>query len=329
MPTQPTAQDVHFNRPLTNISIAYMQAAENFVADSAFPNVPVGKQSDLYYRYKREFFNRDDMEERAPATESSGSGYEIETLPYRCKHWDHHHDIPDERRANADVPLQPDREATLFLSHKGMIKRERNWATNFFVQGVWGTDIEGVAAAPAAGEVLQWNDAASTPIEDVSAGQTIVLQNTGYEINTMVIGYAVWQALKNHPDIVDRIKYGQTPGAPAIVTRQAVAALFEIDRLLVMKGIYNAAAEGLAESSQFIGGKSALLCYASPTPGLMIPSAGYTFSWNGLLGATAMGGRITRFRMRHLKADRVEIEMAVDHKVVGADLGYFFRTVVA
>lgn len=326
---QPTAQDVHVNRPLGNISIAYMQAQEAFVADRVFPNIPVDKQSDLYYKYDRSFWNRDEAEKRAPATESSGSGYAVETDNYFCDEWDHHHDVPDQRRANADTPLQPDREATQLVSHKGLLRRENNWATKYFASNIWATDIDGVAASPTTGEVLQWNDAASTPIENVADAQEAVLEGTGYEINTMVIGFSVWKALKNHPDIIDRIKYGQTPGSPAIVTIQAVAALFEIERLLVMKAVHNTAKEGLAEVSAFIGGKKALLCYSAPNPGLMIPSAGYTFSWRGLLGASAMGGRITRFRMKQLKADRVEIEMSFDHKKVAADLGYFFDTIVA
>ena len=43
----PTASDVHVNRPLTNISIAYTQDASTFVADKVFPNIPVAKQSAI------------------------------------------------------------------------------------------------------------------------------------------------------------------------------------------------------------------------------------------------------------------------------------------
>ena len=83
------------------------------------------------------------------------------------------------------------------------------------------------------------------------------------------------------------------------------------------------------ESNSFIGGKSALLLYSAPNPGLMTPTAGYTFSWTGLLGSGAMGGRISKFRLEKIKSDRVEIEMAMTQKVVSADLGTFFATAVA
>ena len=57
----PTSGDVHVNRPLTNISIAYMQDPKGFVADQIFPNIPVLKQSDRYWRYDRGDFNRNQM----------------------------------------------------------------------------------------------------------------------------------------------------------------------------------------------------------------------------------------------------------------------------
>ena len=67
----PTPGDVHVNVPLTNISIAYLQNASNFIASRVFPNIPVQKQSDRYYTYDRGEFNRDEMKERAAGTESA------------------------------------------------------------------------------------------------------------------------------------------------------------------------------------------------------------------------------------------------------------------
>ena len=45
----PSRGDVHVNRPLTNMSVAFMQSAENFVASRVFSNINSGFQSDLYY----------------------------------------------------------------------------------------------------------------------------------------------------------------------------------------------------------------------------------------------------------------------------------------
>jgi hypothetical protein len=328
---KPTPGDVHVNRPLTNISIAYFQNAANFVASRVFPNIPVDKQSDMYFQYDRGEFNRDEMRERAPGTESEGGGYTIDSTPtYFARRYSFHKDIPDEVRANADQPLSPDREATTYVSHKALIRREKLFVNNYFRGGVWtGGDIDGVASSPSGGNVLQWNDAASNPIEDVRRGKRVIAESTGFEPNKLVLGRPVYDTLVDHPDIVDRIKYGQTPGAPAMVSKAALAALFEVEEVLVMNSIENTAAEGRAPSHSFIGGKRALLCYSTPTPGIMTPTAGYTFSWRGLFGAGDQGTRIRQFRLERQGVDRVEIDLTVDMKLVGADLGYFFDTIVA
>lgn len=327
---KPTQSDVHVNTPLTNISVAFLQNAAHFVADRVFPNVPVQKQSDRYYLYDRGYFNRDEMKVRAPATESAGGVYSVDNTPtYYAPVFAFHHDIDDQRRANEDSVLDSDREATELVTLKALIKREKSWVNDFFKTTVWTTDLTGVASSPSTGEFLQWNDANSTPLETIRAAKGTILQSTGFEPNTLVIGYPVWQAMIDHPDIVDRVKYGQTAPGPARVTVEAVAALLELDRLLVMKAIENTAAEGVANVHAFIGGKKALLCYAAPSPGLMTPTGGYTFSWTGYLGAAPQGQRISKFRMEHLKADRVEIEMAFAQKLVSADLGVFFDAAVA
>lgn len=326
---QPTPGDVHVNTPLTNISIAYLQNAANFVAAQVFPNIPVGKQSDRYYTYERGDFNRDEMEERAPGTESAGSGYRLDNTPtYYAPVYAFHKDIPDQVRSNADAMLNQDREAVAFVTHKALIKREKIWASRYFGSGIWTNNITGVASAPSAGQVLRWNDANSNPIEDVRLGKRVVLESTGFVPNTLVLGRAVFDALLDQPDIIDRIKYGQTAGAPAMASRDSLARLFEVDRILVSDAIENTAKEGQNATHSFIMGKKALLCYSAPSPGLMTPSAGYTFSWTGHLGAGNEGNRIKQFRLEQLASDRVEIEMAFDCKLVAADLGYFWDTIV-
>lgn len=329
--TLPTPGDVHVNAPLTQISIAFMQDQGDFVADKIFPNIPVDKQSDRYYTYDRGYFNRDEMDVRAPATESKGGEYTVDNTPtYYAPVYAFHHDIPDERRANADSVLAPDREATELCTIKALIKREKLWVAKYFAASIWtGGDVAGVAAAPGANQFLQWNDANSTPIETIRGAKTTVKELTGFMPNTLVLGQRVYDALLDHPDFIDRIKYGQTPGKPAMANLQIMAQLFEVDRVVVMSAIQNTAKEGQANVHAFIGGKKALLCYSAPSPALMTPSAGYTFSWKGMFGAQANGSRIRRFRMDHLNSDRVEIDMGFDQKLVSAELGYFFNTAVA
>ncbi len=335
----PVSSDVHVNVPLTNISIAFMQNPAGFVADRAFPTIPVVKQSDLYFAYSRADFNRDTMQRRAASTESAGAGWRVDNTPnYFCIPWALHKDIDDGIRANADSPLDMDRDATLFLSQQALINREVSWAAKYFTTGLWtgaGVDVTGVAASPAGNTVLQWNDSNATPITDVKRFNDAIHLTSGYRANKLVLGRQVWSKLSEHGSITDRVKYGASPGAPAIITKQAVAALMEIDEIMVMDAIKNTGNESSStvlnagESNSFIGGKSALLVYAAPAPSIMQPSGGYTFSWTGYTGAGPLGQRISRFRIEQIRSDRVEIEQAYDMKQVSAEVGVFFTTIIA
>lgn len=338
----PVRGDVHVNRPLTNISIAFMQEPGAFVADRVFPNIPVLKQSDRYFEYDRADFWRNQYGRRAPATESIGSGYKLKNdSTYFCDVWALHKDIDDQIRANADAPLNMDRDATLWISQQAMINREVEWVSAFFAISIWsgidGTagDVIGVAATPSTNEVLQWNDANSTPIEDVAAQSTNIQRLTGFRPNKLVLGRETWDSLKNHPDLIDRVKAsgGVSNAVPAQMSKQAVAMLMEVDEILVADGIQATSDEneGFETSlvTAFIAGKEALLVYSNPRPSLLTPSGGYTFSWTGLLGSGAMGNRIKRIRMEPLESDRIEGQMAYDQKLISSDCGVFFASIVA
>ena len=87
--SQPTSNDIHVNRPLTNISTAFIQSQSDFIADKVFPVIPVEKKSDLYYTYDKGNWFRDDAKERGPCSESAGGGYTaIMNIPELAKDFD-------------------------------------------------------------------------------------------------------------------------------------------------------------------------------------------------------------------------------------------------
>lgn len=321
---QPTASDVHVNGPLSSLSVAHIQSQSDFIADRVFPNIPVSKQSDLYFTYDKEYWFRSEAAKRAPGTESAGSGYTVDTDSYRCDVYAVHKDVDDQIRANTDTPLDADRDATLFVTQQLLLKRDQDWAASYFTTGVWGTDLTGVTGTPSTGEVKQWDQSGSDPIGDIQDEKLRIKRLTGRVPNTLVIGPEVENILLQHTSILDRIKYTQR----GIISLDLIAALFGVERVLVASAIENSANEGAAVSMGFVFGKAALLCYSAPNPGVMTPSAGYTFSWSGLFGAQGLGTRVSRFRMEQLKSDRIEGEMAYDMKVVSSDLGVYYSGVV-
>lgn len=314
---QPTANDVHVDAILTNISVAYIQEQAAYIASRVFPIIPVEKQSDKYFTYTKGDWFRDEAQLRAPATESAGSGYTLATSTYSTQVYAFHKDVDDQVRANADTPLNPDRDATQFVTQRMLMRQEVQWTSDFFTTGVWANDV-----TPA---TLWSNYTSSDPIGDIETGKATMLNNTGFLPNTMVMGYEVFRQLRHHPDIVDRVKYTSAEN----VTEDILARYFGVDRILVARAIRNTGAEGAANSFSNIAGKNAALYYVAPTPGLLTPSAGYSFAWRGVSDGMGANIGITRFRMPELRADRIEAQMAWDNKVIASDLGYFFSACVA
>jgi hypothetical protein len=323
---QPSINSVHVDAILTNISVAYLQNQDNFIADKVFPVIPVDKKSDKFFTYTKNDWFRDEAQRRAGGTESAGGGYGLSTGSYSADVFAFHKDLDDQTLANADAPLNPLREATEFVTRRLMLRKEVQWNTDFFAGGVWANDYDGVSGAPTTNQVKQWSDyAASDPIDDIEDAKAGILSTTGMEPNTLVLGYDVFRALKNHPDIVDRIKYTSAQ----TVTADMLAAMFDIPRVIVSKGVKATNNEGATAAYSFTSGKKALLAYVAPTPGLLTPSAGYSFSWTGVSGGIGSTVGVTSFRMESLKAERVEAEMAFDNKVIASDLGWFWDSVVA
>jgi hypothetical protein len=112
-----------------------------------------------------------------------------------------------------------------------------------------------------------------------------------------------------------------------VVTPGILAALFDVDQVLIAESVENAAAEGAAEEIKFIvDPKSALLCFAPPAPSINVPSAGYTFAWTGLLPGipNAWGGIIERGREELAHSDVIQIRATYDMQITASDLGMFF-----
>lgn len=317
---QPTQTDVHVDAILTNISVAYIQAESRFIASQVFPNISVQKQSDKYFTYTKNDWFRDEAQVRADGTESVGSGYGVSTASYSCDVYAFHKDIGDQARKNSDNPLSPDQDATRFVTQRMLVRKEVQWVSDYFTTGVWGTDKVGAT------DFTKWSDyAGSNPIDDMEAGKETILSNTGFMPNTLVMGYQVFRQLKNHPDIIDRIKYTSSQ----TVTPDLLARMFEVDRVLVSTAIKATNLEGETAAYAFTHGKNAWLGYVAPNPGLLTPSAGYTFAWTEVSDGMNQNVGISKFRIPELRADRIEAQMAWDNKVVATDLGYFFSAAVA
>tara|TARA_R100001086_G_scaffold16743_3_gene8198 strand:- start:2750 stop:3751 length:1002 start_codon:yes stop_codon:yes gene_type:complete len=331
-----TPSQVHLDAPLTNLTLAWVQDESNFIADKVFPTVSVDKQSDKYYIYNRGEFNRAGQRKAlAPRTRPERIGMSLSNSTYTAEVYGLATDFDEQTLANEDAALETRLAGSTMLMHNMLIDREVDWATNYFATSVWTNEVAGDAnGSVGTGEVVYWSDYTnSTPIQDVTnARRTVQLQSGGFKPNTMVVGKAVRDKLVNHPDILARLNGGATVTNTALITDAKLAEIFEVENFFVMEAIKNTAAEGATESNSFIGGNHAMLCYTPSSAGLMTPAAGLTFTWDSIPGVS-MGMSVESFTGDFLRvegiAEELHVKCSYDMKVVGADLGYFFKDIIA
>jgi hypothetical protein len=201
-----------------------------------------------------------------------------------------------------------------------VLKRELLWQAKYFTTGIWTGSSTGTDIVPG----TKWDNASGTPIADIRAQKKAMHTKTGFPPNTLVLAADVWNKLQDAPDFMDRISIQRDK----IVTKELLASVLELDRVLVADAVQNTAKEGATAVMADVFTDDAFLCYAAPRPALMAPSAGYTFNWTGYLGAGAQGQRMKKFRMEKITSDRIEGEMYFDQKVVASDLGVFFNGVL-
>jgi hypothetical protein len=333
---QPTLTDVHVNAPLTNMSIAYLQNPNDYIADKVFPVLPVPKSSNIYFLYDRGRWFVDEAAVRVDGEESAGTGYSLSQATYSCKVYALHKDVGPQVRAQSDTPLDADRDATIFLTQRLAISRERQFVSNYFKTGIWTGSTTGTDITPG----TKWDAANSTPIEDIEAQSFNVKKLTGFFPNRFVLGTNTYKALKNHDEFLQRIKYTER----GVVTPDIMASVLAPPnqpespqngfKVFVASAIYNSAKEGQADSMNWAATNTdALLSYATDAPGIQQPSAGYIFTWTPIAGYTATIKRIAAPLLGSgtdgQPTIRVEAEMSFDMKLVASDLAAYFSASVS
>lgn len=314
----PTKENVHVNRPLTNVAMNYIQEQSRYIADQIFPYVGVQNKSDDYFKFDKSDLLRVEAKKRADGAETAGSGYRLATDSFNADVYGFHKDVGDQVRANSDNPLEPDRNATQFVLQNLLMKREILFGNQFLNQGhadYVGWDNEDNTA--------DWSPDGDSPIDDIQQAMDTI-KSVWERPNMAVMGQDVYSTLRNNSNIVNRYKYTQ----PGVLTEDLIAQVLDLDNMYIGDAIYNSAEEGAADSISYCIPKDALLLvYAPRAPQIDLPSAGYTFGWEGLEGADGLNVRMKQFRMEERASDRIEGEMAFDMKQTSSALGYLFYNI--
>lgn len=326
MPFQPSQYQVlDADRRLTQLSIAIMADTSNYVSGAMFPTVSVNQQAGKFITYNSGDFNKTEMRPTADGAPAPLAKFGYGEDNYFCDVYKEGAVIGERTLANAYAPMQPRQEMTTLLSRHALIDREQRFHDTFLKAGVWTADLNGATT-----DFVQFDAAGGTgnPIELITEQSTaFALRNYGVRPNRLTMSRNVFDELKNHPDIIERIIY-IAGSEPAMINSNHLSQLFEM-QVVVSNSVYNTANEGAADSKAFFSTNEMLMSYAPATPGLMTSSAGYIFSWTALSGYGGTAVRSEARKMSEGGGEYMEIQAAYDMKVINADMGTYFSNVVA
>ena len=321
---QPDIKSTIVAGPLANVSIAYRN--KNYIADRVFPIIPDVPVKAKIAKFLKGAWFRDEAGQRAEGTQAPRGGYPTSMVSLACEEYAFAKEVSDETRRRVKQagapPMKPDQTALRFCADRIDLKKERLVAATILA-GTWsdvaGEDVEGLWAA----------GASNTFIDDVETRIETIRKNTGFRPNVLMLSANILPEIKQESTVLDRIKYTER----GIVTAALIAAMFELEEVLIGDAVYSSANEK-ADGTDFTavnvweknaGKGSAFLYYRPTAPALEEPSAGYMPREN-IDGAPR---RTTTWREESKHQDVYEVAESFDVVQTGADLGFLWYDCIA
>lgn len=125
--------------------------------------------------------------------------------------------------------------------------------------------------------ISKWSDQASNPGQQIREYKEAVRASIGVDPNVMMLSPQAFNALAEHPLIIDRFKYTSKDS----LTPAMLAALFGFERVEVGSGV-KAAESGATVTTSNIWNNAAVIAYVpTASRGAEEPSYGYTYTLQG------------------------------------------------
>ncbi len=319
---------------LSNMALAYFQSDANSFAKTIFPICPVTLSSDNYYIFDKEDLLRDNWHRKPAYGKVDPAVLSEHTETYACQVDQMIMGIDQIRQTDLTRRMgprtaDPKQQRTKTMAGQANIHQDRLFAEKYFKSGAWKNELAGVDSTnPSSGQFIKFSNGNSDPVAFVDTKKTEIHGETGRTPNRLALGVNVFNALKKHPAILERVKYGGSTANPASVTLNVLAQLFEVDRVTVPLSIMNKAGLGKDADMGYIGDPNAfLLAYATDTPSIEEPSAGYIFTWD-MLGNGNIFPVLNYLGENGTHSEFIEGLMAMDMKKTADDLAIFFKDAV-
>lgn len=242
-----TQQGAIVSKLLTNVSNGYFPTG--FICEEILPAYPVaqttgkvGKYSNNHLRIVNTLHTGKGPYRQLESITVSSDNYEIE---------DHglHDIITDNDMRNFETPFDAEQDSTLALTLAHFIAKEYGLASVLQNASIitQGTTLSGNAQYSELGH----DD--SDPIGDKIVADNAIEAATGGPSNTAIMSMKTFRYLARHKKIIGALGFTATP--PMGLSKEQVAQVLQVDRVLVSDAMYNAAKEGQADNLTPIWGK--------------------------------------------------------------------------
>lgn len=291
----------------TGIAIAYKN--ERLIADEVMPIVPVGKQEFRYQKFElKDGFTLPDTKvgrrSRTNSVEFGSSEAVGMTEDHALQA-----PIPINDIENAPPGYNPVNHHTMLLTDLVMLGREKRTADKVFGAANYGVNNKTTLTT-----TDRWSDPASKPIAAIEEAKDAMIMRP----NIAVAGRQTWRYLSQHPDIVKAINKNE--GDTGIVTRRAVAALFELDDIYVGEGWLNVANPGQEAQMVRVWGAHFALLHRNR---LANTQGGTTYGFTARWGTWFAGNYFDKDQgMRGSQV--VRVGESVQEVITAPDLGFLF-----
>lgn len=310
---------VHQDKALANFALQYEN--NELVADKVAPIVPVDDISGTYFKLPKEnaltYAGQAFVGPSSDIPEVEGN---VTNGTYSCNGRGRKAKISLQTDAMADVPLRLREGAVADAMAQLMLEREVRVAALIFNSANYKATTNTVAIS------TKWDAKSSgistaDPISDVDALRGNIFRGTNTRL-IAVMSRDVWTALKNNTFMTARINGGGTTALPAIVMKQLVASIFEVDEVVV------AEAWQIAAGTQGrVWGKAFAILSTTTAPSVRSLGFAQTMRWQ----APGPGG------IRHAQwteqkglmgVEYHSITMADDEVIPANDAGILFTTAI-
>jgi len=310
---KPVIADVYEVKLLSNISIRHRN--NQMIADQVFPTVTVVQEDGKYFEYERDAFRIPNLlrADGAPAIELD---WGVKKKSYSCDEFAAAKIVTDRIRRNQDAPLNMDVDTTEFLTDQILLDFEKRVRDVAFDPANYAAGHKKTLSA-----TEQWSNygaADSDPFKHIEAGIDAIEKDAGKKANLIVLGKESYRYLRHHPDILDRVKYTSRES----VTLEILAELFDVERVLVGRAVYDTAPEGATPSLSYVWDDRCLVAFVDPKPGIKTMTLGITFRVQGFR-------KTKKFRVEVRGGDLIEVVDCYDAKMVSPDCGYLISDTVA